>query len=317
MQRSIVVILGPTGVGKTDVGVLAAEATGAEIISADSMQVYRTMDTGTAKPTPEQLARVPFHLIDVADPDEQFNAARFQTLASRAMQSIQARGKRVFIVGGTGLYIRALLSGFSLASPPTDSNVRERLQAEADSDCLNVLYERLQTIDPVAAERIHPNDAVRIIRALEVFGLTGQPISKQQSRQTFDQPVLKFGLELPRALLYERIERRVDTMLSAGFLQEVEALLAKGYPASLSSMKSLGYRHLSDYLQGKCSYEEAVDLLKRDTRRFAKRQMTWFRREPDVLWLDVRTGIEAVAHSIIKIIKQINQQGGQVNGESN
>jgi len=307
MPMPIVVILGPTGVGKTDVGVLAAEAAGAEIISADSIQVYREMDIGTAKPTVEQRSRVPFHLIDVANPDEQFNAARFQTLALSALRSIQERGGQVFIVGGTGLYIRALLDGFSLAPPPHDPLVRERLQAEAQTSGLETLYKRLQAVDPAAAARIHPNDAVRIIRALEVFELTGQPISNQQKRQTLSQPMLKFGLTLPRAELYERIERRVDAMLSEGFLQEVEALLAKGYSASLSSMKSLGYKHLSDHLQGKCSFEEAVDLLKRDTRRFSKRQMTWFRQEPDVLWLDVRAGIKATAHSIIEIIKQKNQ----------
>lgn len=317
MQKPIVVILGPTGVGKTDTGVLVAEAIGAEIISADSMQVYLEMDIGTAKPTQEQQAQVPFHLIDVANPDEQFTAAQFQALALNAMRSIQARGKQVLIVGGTGLYIRALLCGFSLAPPANDPNVRKQLQEEAQTSGLEALYKRLQAVDPEAARRIHPNDAVRIIRALEVFELTGQPISKQQTRQAFRQPVLKFGLTLPRAELYERIERRVDAMLTAGFLQEVEALLAKGYSASLSSMKSLGYKHLSAYLQGKCTFEGAIALLKRDTRRFAKRQMTWFRQEPDVLWLDVCTGIEAVAHSIIEIINQTNQQGGQVNGESN
>jgi tRNA dimethylallyltransferase len=308
----LVVILGPTAVGKTAVGLRLAEQIGAEIISADSAAVYRGMDIGTAKPTAEERARVRFHLIDVAEPDEPFTAARFRELALEAMREIQARGKRVLIVGGTGLYLRVLLHGFSLAPPPRDPTIRKRLQQEAREQGLPALYARLQQVDPKAAARIHPNDAVRIIRALEVYEMTGKPLSEWQHRADSELPALKLGLTMPRPLLYRRINERVDQMMAQGFLQEVQNLLSKGYNRDLPALKGLGYRHLIAYLMGEMGLEEAVALWKRDTRRFAKRQMTWFRREPGILWLDASDGVDATAQRIVQLI---NEQGGQANGK--
>ena len=309
---SLVVILGPTAVGKTAVGLRVAEQIGGEIISADSAAVYRGMDIGTAKPTAEERARVRFHLIDVADPDEPFTAAKFRELALEAIRDIQARGKRVLIVGGTGLYLRVLLHGFSLAPPPRDPTIRKRLQQEAREQGLPALYARLQQVDPQAAARIHPNDAVRIIRALEVYEMTGKPVSEWQHRADSELPALKLGLTMPRPLLYRRINARVDQMMAQGFLQEVQNLLSKGYNRDLPALKGLGYRHLIAYLTGEMGLEEAVALWKRDTRRFAKRQMTWFRREPGILWLDASDGVDATAQRIVQLI---NEQGGQANGK--
>jgi len=309
---NLVVILGPTAVGKTAVGLRVAEQIGAEIISADSAAVYRGMDIGTAKPTAEERARVRFHLIDVAEPDEPFTAAKFRELALEAMREIQARSKRVLIVGGTGLYLRVLLHGFSLAPPPRDPTIRQRLQREAEQQGLPALYARLQQVDPKAATRIHPNDAVRIIRALEVYEMTGKPLSEWQHRADSELPALKLGLTMPRPLLYRRINERVDQMMAQGFLQEVQNLLSKGYNRDLPALKGLGYRHLIAYLMGEMGLEEAVALWKRDTRRFAKRQMTWFRREPGILWLDASDGVDATAQRIVQLI---NEQGGQANGK--
>jgi tRNA dimethylallyltransferase len=307
LRMQVVVILGPTAVGKTAVGLRVAEQIGGEIISADSAAVYRGMDIGTAKPTAEERARVRFHLIDVADPDEPFTAAKFRELALEAIRDIQARGKRVLIVGGTGLYLRVLLHGFSLAPPPRDPTIRKRLQQEAREQGLPALYARLQQVDPQAAARIHPNDAVRIIRALEVYEMTGKPVSEWQHRAERELPARKFGLTMPRPLLYQRINARVDQMMAQGFLQEVQNLLSKGYNRDLPALKGLGYRHLIAYLMGERGLEEAVALWKRDTRRFAKRQMTWFRREPGVHWLDASGGVEATAQCIVQLI---NEQGG-------
>ncbi len=298
--------------GKTAVGLRVAERIGAEIISADSAAVYRGMDIGTAKPTPEERARVRFHLIDVAEPDEPFTAAKFRELAQKAIRDIQARGKRVLIVGGTGLYLRVLLHGFSLAPPPSDPDLRQQLQAQAQMQGLHTLYARLQQIDPDTAARIHPNDAVRIIRALEVYEMTGKPISEWQARAESELPALKFGLTMPRPLLYRRIDERVDAMMAQGFLQEVQNLLSKGYNKDLPALKGLGYRHLIAHLMGEMGLEEAVRQWKRDTRRFAKRQMTWFRREPGVHWLDASTGADATARTIVQMIEE---QGGQHNGK--
>ncbi|MCS6923700.1 MAG: tRNA (adenosine(37)-N6)-dimethylallyltransferase MiaA, partial [Fimbriimonadales bacterium] len=243
-MQPLIVILGPTATGKTEVGILLAERWNGEIISADSSAVYRGLDIGSAKPTPEERRRVRFHLIDVADPDEVFTAARFRELALEAIADIQARGKRVFIVGGTGLYIRVLLHGFSLAPPPADPEIRARWKKEVERVGAPALHERLKQIDPIAAARIHPNDAVRITRALEVYEMTGVPISQWQHQAHAELPALKFGLTMPRELLYRRIDQRVDKMIEQGMLQEVQRLLEKGYNPEQPALKGLGYRHL-------------------------------------------------------------------------
>jgi len=306
MQR-VVVILGPTAVGKTEVGIELAQRWNAEIISADSSAVYRGLDIGSAKPTPEEQQRVRFHLIDVVNPDEVFTAARFRELALQAIEDIQRRGKRVLIVGGTGLYIRVLLHGFSLAPPPADPEIRAHWKAELERVGAPALHERLKQIDPVAAARIHPNDAVRITRALEVYEMTGVPISQWQRRAEAELPALKIGLTMPRELLYQRIDARVDQMIQRGMLQEVQQLLQKGYNPEQPALKGLGYRHLIGYIQGRVSWDEAVRLWKRDTRRFAKRQMTWFRKEPGIHWIDASYGKDHVVQTIEALLME---QGG-------
>ncbi len=306
-MQPLIVILGPTAIGKTEVGILLAERIGGEIISADSSAVYRGLDIGSAKPTREEQRRVRFHLIDVADPDEVFTAAKFRELALQAIAEIQARGKRVLIVGGTGLYVRVLLHGFSLAPPPADPDVRARWKAEVERVGAPALHEQLKQIDPIAAARIHPNDAVRITRAFEVYEMTGVPISHWQQHAETELPALKIGLTLPREMLYQRIDQRVDAMIQQGMLQEVQLLLQKGYNPDQPALKGLGYRHLFRYIQGHIDWDEAVRLWKRDTRRFAKRQITWFRKEPGIHWIDASQGSESTTQLAYALLME---QGG-------
>ncbi len=283
----VIIISGPTCVGKTEVAITLAEPLGGEIVSADAMQVYRYMDIGTAKPTQEQQARVPHHLIDVVDPDEPFSAARFMTAAEAVIGELHGKGHPAFVVGGTGLYIKALTRGLFRVQEGSGA-LRERLRAEAKDLGSPVLHQRLQDVDPEAAARIHPHDAYRITRALEIFELTGKPLSEHHSAHGFsDDPyhVLNIGLFLDREMLYQRINQRVDRMLEAGFLKEVKGLLHRGYSPKLKSMKSIGYRHMAEYLEGHVTWDETVRRFKRDTRRYAKRQMAWFRADPRILWL--------------------------------
>ena len=285
-KPKIVVICGPTAIGKTGTAITLARSAGGEIVGADSMQIYRHMEIGTAKPTPAEQAAVPHHLIDVVDPDQPFDAARYVDIAGRAIDRLCRKGVIPFVVGGTGLYIRALIHGIFPAHP-TDPELRARLKAEAAAIGSDRLHQRLAACDPAAADRIHPNDAFRIIRALEVFETTGAPLSEQQRRHGFaDVPyvALKIGLQLDREILYDRINRRVDAMFEEGLLAEVRKLLAMGYDPGLKSMQSLGYRHMTAYLENRIDWEEARRTLQRDTRRYAKRQMTWFRADPDIHW---------------------------------
>lgn len=286
-KPSVIVISGPTCVGKTKVATTLAAPLGGEIISADAMQVYRYMDIGTAKPTQQEQTRVRHHLIDVVDPDEPFSAARFKTAAEAVIGNLHEKGRPVFVVGGTGLYIKALTRGlFRILEE--NRGLRARLKAEARHVGSSALHQRLQAVDPVAAERIHPNDAYRIIRALEILALTGRPISEHHSAHGFaDDPyqVLKIGVFLDRKILYRRIDDRVDRMLEVGFLKEVKGLLDRGYSADLKSMGSIGYRHMTEYLEGNVAWDETVRLFKRDTRRYAKRQLAWFRGDSEIHWL--------------------------------
>ncbi|UCD87325.1 MAG: tRNA (adenosine(37)-N6)-dimethylallyltransferase MiaA [Desulfobacterales bacterium] len=284
----LIIISGPTGVGKTDVAVALAEPLGAEIISADAVQVYRHMDIGTAKPSQEQQARVRHHLIDVVDPDEPFNAALYKTMADAVIKNLYQKGRPIFVAGGTGLYIKALTRGL-FPSEEQDSDVRKGLRQEAETLGLERLYERLQQVDPVAAGRIHPNDTYRIIRAIEVYKVTGQPISQHQRVHGFGDVryrMLRIGLTLDRNILYDYINRRVDHMLASGLLEEVRWLLGQGYPSTLKPMRSIGYRHMGDYLEGRVTWDETVRLFKRDTRRYAKRQYTWFKADPEIHWFE-------------------------------
>ncbi len=288
VRAPLLVITGPTASGKTTLAVDVALALGGEIVGADSMQVYRGLDIGTAKPTKEDLRGVRHHLIDVVDPDEPFDAARYMPLADEVIADIHRRGKRVIVAGGTGLYIRILLHGLH-EGPSPSPEVREKLLNRAESKGWPAMHEELLLCDPGSAKRLHPNDGVRILRALEVFESSGIPMSEWQQRHGFEKwryPVLLIGIKHQRETLNARIDRRVDEMMEDGFQDEVRRLLETGLGPELKPMQALGYRHLTDCLLGKIGLEEAVEAMKTDTRRFAKRQMTWLRREPGLVWIE-------------------------------
>lgn len=286
--EKIIVICGPTGVGKTSVAIEAAERFGGRIIGADSVQIYRHMDIGTAKPTPAERRRIPHYMIDIVDPDQPFDAADYADTAYGYAGQLIREGVIPFVVGGTGLYIKALVHGI-FQQPASNPSIRRELRESADRFGVPPLFERLQAVDPEAAKKIHPNDAYRIIRALEVYRVTGRGISEIHRNHGFADrrfTALKIGLQLERKLLYDRIDRRVDSMIGEGLAREVQGLLEKGFGEELKSMQSLGYRHMTDYIRNRASFEEAVVSLKRDTRRYAKRQLTWFRADPEIEWFD-------------------------------
>lgn len=289
-KTKVVVIAGPTACGKTSLAVDLALFLNGEIVNADSMQVYRGMDVGTAKPTAEEKKGIKHHLFDVADPDEEFNAAIYRKEALRAIDNIHARGKNCFVVGGTGLYIRSLLEGI-FDCPPADPEWRESLRLQCHSLGSRTLHERLKGIDPKYAERIHPNDSVRIIRALEIVHLTDRVPSDLMKEGDFDERplvTLKLGIKVDREELYGRINKRTEAMIKAGLVEETKKLLRKGYSPNLKPMKGIGYRHMLKYLKGDWSLEEAKIKLQGDTRRYAKRQLTWFRADKDIIWVSVK-----------------------------
>jgi tRNA dimethylallyltransferase len=288
MKSRLFCLLGPTAVGKTEIAIQLAQRLNAEIISVDSRQIYRQMDIGTAKPTAEEQQAARHHLIDCVDISQPFSVADYQSLADAAITDIQNRGKQVLLVGGAGLYFRAIVDGL-FEGPGADTALRERLEQEAAQHGVDALHERLRTCDPESADRIHPNNLVRVIRALEVYELTGMPMSEhqQQWHQKYQRyPFIAFCLTMPRALLYQRIEHRVDVMLANGLIAEVESLLAAGYSCDTVALRSFGYKELIAYLDGECTYLEAVEQLKQNTRRFAKRQLTWFRKDTRLEWID-------------------------------
>ena len=287
-STKIIVVCGSTGVGKTGTAIKLARSFSGEIISADSIQVYKLMDIGAAKPTLQERAAIPHHLINVVAPDEPFDAARFARKARVMISTIRQQGRTPFVVGGTGLYIKALLYGLADVLP-SNHDLRRRLQAEAAQNGALKLHQRLETCDPETAQRLHPNDIYRIVRALEVYETSGQPFSKLQAAHDFQAcpfSVLKIGLELSRPVLYKRINQRVEAMIQAGFTDEVRQLLDKGYTSDLKPMQSIGYRHVAAFLEDRCSWDETVRLWQRDTRRYAKRQLTWFKSDPDIRWFN-------------------------------
>jgi tRNA dimethylallyltransferase len=286
-KPKVVVITGPTASGKSSLAIDLALHFGAEIVNADSMQVYRGMDVGTAKPTITERRGVPHHLLDVADPDEDFDAAKYRSLGTPILHDIASRNKASLVVGGTGLYIKSLLSGL-FECPPTDPELRDELRRTWEMRGSAYLYERLKSFDPESARKIHPNDRSRIIRALEVYYLTRQPFSSLVRRHGFkDQPfhALKICLQVDRPQLYDRINRRSISMIEAGLVGETERLIMKGYTPDLKPMNSLGYRHIRGFLDGEYDLDEAIRQLQRDTRRYAKRQVTWFRTDPGMVWM--------------------------------
>jgi len=302
MERRLLAIVGPTATGKTEVGMGLAEALDGEIVSADSMQVYRGMDIGTAKPTAEERARVPHHLIDILDPDEAFSVADYQARADAALAAIWKKARQPILVGGSGLYIRAVLEEMDFSLVPPDPEFRRRLLEEARSKGTRALHEWLAEVDSAAAARIHPNDQKRIIRALEVAESTGGAGSGKVDRERPPRyNSTQFGLTLDREELYRRIEARVDRMIAGGLVEEVRGLLERGWDEGLVSMKGLGYAQIAPHVRGQIPLEEAVSRLKRDTRRFAKRQMTWFRADPRIEWIDV--GEAGGAASVVETIR--------------
>ncbi|WP_166241613.1 tRNA (adenosine(37)-N6)-dimethylallyltransferase MiaA [Paenibacillus turpanensis] len=288
-KPNLLVLVGPTAVGKTALSISLAKQWNAEIISGDSMQVYRGMDIGTAKISPQEMQGVPHHLIDIHSPDEPYSAAEFQSGAEQLIADITARGKLPFIVGGTGLYIESVCYGYQFTDVQQDETYRAEMNDLADAFGTERLHELLLEADPNAAGRIHPNDRKRLIRALEVIRQTGKPLSKQDEKKNKESPynLCLLCLTMDRAQLYARIETRIDQMVQLGLLEEVRNLLQSGYSSELPSMQGLGYKEIAAYLEGNVTLPDAVALLKRNTRRFAKRQLSWFRHMGDMHWIDV------------------------------
>jgi len=281
MKQPVIIIAGPTAVGKTDFAIWLAEQLNTEIISADSMQVYKYMDIGTAKPDDFQQQRVKHHLIDLVLPDENFSVADYQQLFDQTVAEFNQAGRIPLVVGGTGLYIRASIQSFALDdSAQPDPELRNRYKELLQTYGNEYLHRKLADVDPEAAGRIHPNDTLRIIRALEVFELTGKPISKLQTKHGLKYPVIYIFLNRERDELYDRINRRVDLMLEQGLLDEVKKLLNMGFSGDLKPMQGLGYKQMVDYLENRLPFDEAVEQIKQKTRNYAKRQITWFKREP-------------------------------------
>lgn len=289
-KKPLVILTGPTAVGKTKLSIALAKTIGGEIISADSVQVYRHMDIGSAKITETEKENVAHHLIDVLEPTEEFDIVRFQMLAKQAMEEIYGRGHIPILVGGTGFYIQSVVYDIDFSKHDEQSRLRERLTEQAGTpEGIHALHEKLREVDPVSAECIHENNIKRVIRALEFYEENGVPISAHNAAQREKQSPYAFCyfvLNDRRKTLYERIDQRVDEMMEQGLLSEVSELKRRGCTRDMVSMQGLGYKELLDYLEGKIALEEAVYRIKRDTRHFAKRQITWFKREKEVIWLD-------------------------------
>jgi tRNA dimethylallyltransferase len=287
VKQELLVIVGPTAVGKTALSLDLAKTFDGEIISGDSMQVYRDMDIGTAKVSPEEQKEVPHHMIDLIDPDTPFSVQEFQKLARQKIAEISARGRLPMLVGGTGLYIEAVTHDYDLPHVPENPGLRDELRGLAESKGNEYLYRRLSEVDPNAAAKLHPNDLRRIIRALEVYYVTGKPFSSLKGKGTSPYDALWIGLTMPRELLYERINRRVDQMIEDGLVEEVKRLKERGYHLGLTSMQAIGYKEIMSYLNGEMTLDEAVHSIKKGTRKYAKRQLSWFRRLKEIHWFDV------------------------------
>lgn len=288
-EKKMIILAGPTAVGKTALSIALAKRIGGEIISADSMQVYKYMDVGSAKISKEEMQGIPHHLIDVLMPEDEFNVCRFQKMAKEALAGIYERGRVPIVAGGTGFYIQALLYDIDFSAEEDHSLVRERLEETVRKCGSEYLHEYLKQVDPASADTIHPNNIKRIIRALEFYELNGYPISEHNQKERQKKAAYDycyFVLNDCRDALYRKIDERVDTMIAHGLVKEVQMLKEMGYHRNMVSMQGLGYKEILAYLDGECSLEEAIYLIKRDTRHFAKRQLTWFRREKNIIWID-------------------------------
>ncbi|HUW61271.1 MAG TPA: tRNA (adenosine(37)-N6)-dimethylallyltransferase MiaA [Candidatus Bathyarchaeia archaeon] len=308
----IVAIVGPTASGKSALAVAVAERLGTEIVSADSMQFYRGMEIGTAAPTRDELARVRHHFVGFLRPDEAFSAGAYEVAAREVVAGLNARGKMAVVVGGSGLYVSALIDGL-FPGPGKDETVRARLQTEAEEAGVGELYARLESVDADYAGTINPNDLRRIVRALEVFELTGRPLSAlHREHRESERPIesVQAGLDYDREELYARIDARVDQMIEQGLAAEVERLIDEGYGAEIERLRSLGYREIAAYLRGETSLEEAVELMKRNTRRYAKRQLTWFRGDSRIEWLKAGGGksTETLAGEVLGLLEKPQEQ---------
>ena len=300
-NAKVLVIVGPTAVGKTALSIRLGLAFNGEAISADSRQIYGHMDIGTAKATPQERATLPHHLIDVVDPDQELTLAHYQQLANRAIEDIWTRNKLPIFVGGTGLYVRAVLEGWTIPRVPPNPAYRAQLGAEAEQCGHQVLHDRLAAVDPEAARGIDARNVRRVIRALEVHHETGKPISQLQKKVPPGYRVLRIGLTMPREVLYQRIDDRVDRMMEQGLEAEVRELVARGYDDELPSMSGLGYRQIGQHLRGEVSLKDAVALIKRHTRRFVRQQYNWFRlSDPNIHWIDASAIDYAALHDLVR-----------------
>lgn len=310
MKPPLIIISGPTAVGKTNLSVRLAETVNGSVISADSMQVYRHMDIGSAKITPKEMRGIPHYLIDELMPDEEFNIVLFQKLAKKYLAEIYAKGRLPVLVGGTGFYIQSVLYNIDFSKEASSDAVRTELTDFAKKEGKQKLHEKLLGVDAVSAKEIHPNNVKRVIRALEFYYQNGYPISEHNAKERQKESPYRFAyfvLNDKRERLYEQIDKRVDAMISQGLLQEVQKLKEMGCHKGMVSMQGLGYKELLAYLNGEISMEEAVYILKRDTRHFAKRQLTWFGREKDVIWINkdqFSYNDDAILHQMISILKE-------------
>ncbi len=316
MKKPLIILTGPTAVGKTELSIQLAKAIHGEIISADSMQVYKYMNIGTAKISPEEMGGVKHYLIDEFEPEDDFNVVKFKEYANKYIEEIYAKGKIPIIVGGTGFYIQAVLYGIEFEENGEDSSYRKELETLAKEKGPEYLHSRLKETDPASALAIHANNVKRVIRALEYYKQTGNLISdhnEEQRKKESPYQFCYFVLNNDRKVLYDRIDQRVDSMLEQGLVREVLQLKNKGYKKELVSMQGLGYKEIISYLEGKCTLEEAVYIIKRDTRHFAKRQLTWFKREKDVIWINKSEYQDKEALILKTMIEELQKKGIPVN----
>ena len=313
MKKKVIAIIGPTAVGKTKMSIELAKALDGEIISGDSMQIYRGMDIGTAKATKQEMQGIPHYLIDIKDPAEAFSVAEFQGLASGLIEEISNRGKVPIIAGGTGLYIQSILYNYNFSVAESNPEYRLFLEKRIETEGIDDVYNELRIIDPESCDRIHPNNVRRVIRALEVFHETGltmtEYLQEQESESRYHHQII--GLTMERSLLYERINNRVDRMVGQGLLEEVKALYDSGIK-DCQSIQAIGYKELYDYFNGNLSKEEAIELLKRNSRRYAKRQLTWFRNKMDVEWFDMSEAVSDADVFQQKIEEILNLVAGKL-----
>jgi tRNA dimethylallyltransferase len=307
-HNTALIIVGPTGIGKTEVSLEIAKHVSCEIVSADSRQVYRFMDIGTSKPSKEVLCNIKHHFINILNPDQDYSAGQYAKEAREIINQIFNRKYAPLVVGGSGLYVKALLEGF-FGDDFRDESVREQLQNRMDENGTEHLYAELQKVDPQSAVAIHPNNTKRILRSLEVYYITGQPISRIQTSRKDPAPFpwIKFGLTMKREKLYERINQRVDKMFQDGLVEEVQNLLKKGYSSELNSLNSVGYKEVINYLNNKMDLGECTHFIKQNTRRYAKRQLTWFRKEEDINWVIIENPENFTSQIANSILEQYNR----------